>query len=78
MATYRIQTTDGAQRTQRAQLMRTDANTLHFDDRIGGAWHTVLTLPLTEVDHVQRRFTENDGKWVWLTEQLPAPADTHA
>ncbi|WP_017627608.1 hypothetical protein [Nocardiopsis chromatogenes] len=78
MATYRVRTTDGFERTQRAQLVRTDANTLYFEDRIAGTWRTVHEIPLDRVKSLQRRFTENDGRWAWLTEALPSPAEDRA
>ncbi|CAM4052676.1 hypothetical protein GCM10009799_30120 [Nocardiopsis rhodophaea] len=78
MATYRVRMTDGTLRTEQALRVRTDAHNLYLEDRAAGAWRPVLDVRLDQVDQIQRRFTENDGRWVWLTETLPAPAGVHA
>lgn len=73
MAYYRIQLRDGSSHTLRAVRMRTDARSLYLEERTAGTWTEVFSNPITEVERVQRRFTENDGKWTWLNENLPAP-----
>ncbi|WP_116244097.1 hypothetical protein [Nocardiopsis sp. FIRDI 009] len=73
MAYYRIHLNDGSSHTLQAVRMRTDAHCLYLEERAAGAWRQVFTNPLTEIDRVQRRFTENDGTWTWLNERMPAP-----
>ncbi|RNL87501.1 hypothetical protein [Halostreptopolyspora alba] len=71
MAHYRLRMTDGSVRTQQALRMRTDARTLYLEDRSGGTWQPVLERRLDEVELLQRRCTENNGSWTWITEPLP-------
>ncbi|WP_047868597.1 hypothetical protein [Nocardiopsis sp. RV163] len=73
MAYYRVQLRDGSDHTLQAVRMRTDARSLYLEERTAGAWTEVFSNPITEVERVQRRFTENDGTWTWLSERLPAP-----
>ncbi|GAA4917205.1 hypothetical protein [Streptomonospora salina] len=74
MAYFRVRMTDGSVRTQKALRMRTDAHNLYLEDRTAGAWRPVLERSLHEVEQLQRRFTENNGNWVWGPEPLPAPS----
>ncbi|GAA3731252.1 hypothetical protein HDA32_005656 [Spinactinospora alkalitolerans] len=78
MAFYRIRMTNGSTRTQQALRVRTDAHSLYLENRSAGAWRPVLDVRLDEVEQLQRRFTENNGSWVWISEALPAPAGVHA
>ncbi|MFV2195191.1 hypothetical protein [Nocardiopsis sp. LOL_012] len=73
MAYFRVQLRNGSSHTFQAVNMRADAHSLYLEERAAGTWRPVFTSPLTEVERVQRRFTENDGTWTWLNEQLPAP-----
>ncbi|MDE3725320.1 hypothetical protein PWG71_28410 [Nocardiopsis sp. N85] len=73
MAYYRIRTNDGSSTTHQALRMRADASALYLEDRSAGLWRVVRSWRLGEVVTVQRRFTEHDGTWTWLTEPLPAP-----
>ncbi|MBR8743130.1 hypothetical protein [Nocardiopsis sp. MG754419] len=73
MAYYRIQLNDGSSHTLQAVRIRTDARSLYLEERAAGDWREVFSNPITEVERIQRRFTENDGTWTWLQERLPAP-----
>ena len=73
MAYYRIQLNNGSSHTLQAVRLRTDARSLYLEERAAGAWNEVFANPLTDVERVQRRFTENNGTWTWLNERLPAP-----
>ncbi|WP_067607215.1 hypothetical protein [Nocardiopsis listeri] len=73
MAYYRIRLNDGTSHTLQAMRMRTDAGGFYLEEREAGDWREVFSNPITEVERVQRRFTENDGTWTWLQERLPAP-----
>jgi hypothetical protein len=74
MAYYRIRTNDGFSTNLQAQRVRTDASCLYLEENVAGAWREVRSWPLGRVETLQRRFTENDDTWTWLTEPLPAPA----
>ncbi|SIO86608.1 hypothetical protein [Nocardiopsis sp. JB363] len=73
MAYYRVQLSDGSSHTLQAVRMRTDVRSLYLEEHAAGDWREVFSNPITGVERVQRRFTENDGSWTWLQEQLPAP-----
>ncbi|WP_017602393.1 hypothetical protein [Nocardiopsis lucentensis] len=77
MTHYRILLRDGSQRTREATRTRTDAHSLYLEERAAGAWREVMTVPLTDVSSLHRRFTENDGSWTWLKERLPGPGGVH-
>ncbi|WP_026117541.1 hypothetical protein [Nocardiopsis alkaliphila] len=73
MAYYRIQLSDGTSHTLQAVRMRIDARSLYLEERTAGDWHEVFSNPISQIERIQRRFTENDGTWTWLQERLPAP-----
>ncbi|WP_246062319.1 hypothetical protein [Haloactinospora alba] len=60
--------------TVQALRARADTQTLYLESRSAGLWKSELDLPLDQVQRVQRRFTENDGRWTWLTEQISVPS----
>lgn len=74
MPTYRVQTHSGDVHTIQALRVRADTHTLYLESRAAGLWKSELNLPLDQVERVQRRFTENDGRWTWLTEQISVPS----
>ncbi|PRX95532.1 hypothetical protein [Allonocardiopsis opalescens] len=72
MPTYRVQLTDGTQRTVDALRVRADSRSLLLENRTAGVWSPVLCLGLDQVSRVQRRLNESDGSWTWLTESVPS------
>nr|WP_017616762.1 hypothetical protein [Nocardiopsis gilva] len=63
--------TDGSLRTEQALRVRTDTDNLYLEQRSSGDWNPVFDSPLADIEQVQRRYTENNGRWVWVTESLP-------
>lgn len=55
--------------------MRTAAHSLYLEERAADDWREVFSNPLDGVERIQRRFTENNGKWTWLEERLPGPVE---
>ncbi|WP_344106735.1 hypothetical protein [Nocardiopsis rhodophaea] len=64
--------TDGSLHTEQALRVRTDNDNLYLEHRSSGDWSPVFGSPLADIEQVQRRYTEYNGRWVWVTESLPA------
>jgi hypothetical protein len=73
MPTFRLRKTDGTVETVQAIRLRADDETLHLEKRAAGLWQPALSVPLHEVERIQRRMNEPNGNWAWRNERIPAP-----
>jgi hypothetical protein len=65
---FRVRTRDGKELTVQASRFRTDTLHAYLEIRNSGSWTSVARFPREEVERVQRRLDEPDGRCTWITE----------
>ena len=69
MPHYRVKTTDGSLTTVQAhRVVMRDGETT-FERRTKDSWRQQLSLSNHDIETVQRRVSEIDGRWTWVLER---------
>ncbi|HEX4817335.1 MAG TPA: hypothetical protein VFV66_31725 [Nonomuraea sp.] len=63
-----MRTRDGNELTVQANRLRTDTLHAYLEVKKSGTWMSVARFAREEVDCVQRRLDEPDGRCTWITE----------
>ncbi|MGJ7442899.1 hypothetical protein [Aquipuribacter sp. MA13-13] len=61
--------TDGSLTTVQAHRVVVRDGATTFEHRTRDSWHPELSVRNHDIDTVQRRVSEIDGRWTWVLEQ---------